>query len=424
MKQFSLFSTFPARSTGVQQAAEPSRSVAEPFEFYATFDVDSLCASIPQDIPVLLPASSWARKGLPAPRVPAHLSRLAADSGGFVASRIWGEYRYSLAQYVNWLRSWRPQWAAMMDYCCEPELAVVTHERQRRTTENARTAWTHFQHVPFAWVPTIQGWLPEDYRRHACEMQPLIEEMQAAYLNNPNWRVGVGTLCRRNNVAMVQAILDAVREVLPGIPLHLWGIKLDALRSLDLTQVVSSDSAAWHGNFHSERDETRQRAAEAHLSQRRYTVTVKLPAYVQRVQAAVAQARQIMEQQGETATLARARRLLRTHGGWTLEVRTRRTRTYAYAARRSGKRMERRYLCPVWQLSDWLASPAFPAILPGCGPVPSGVEQAATSREGAEPRRQEARRDLSPDNSDAGSDHESSARRLSLIAGESRLLPW
>jgi hypothetical protein len=129
------------------------------------------------------------------------------------------------------------------------------------------------------------GWLPEDYRRHAFQMQPLIEEMSAAYAHNPYWRVGAGTLCRRNDVKAMQAILDAIREMLPGIPLHLWSIKLDALRSLDLAQVVSTDSAAWHGNFRSERDETRQRAAEAHLSMRRYAVTVKLPAYVNRVHA-------------------------------------------------------------------------------------------------------------------------------------------
>ena len=376
MKQLSLFSTFPARSDAVQQEAGSGRSLAEPFEFYATFDVDSLCSYIPQDIPVLLPASSWARKGLKAPRVPTHVTRLAADSGGFVASRIWGEYRYSLEQYVTWLRTFRPEWAATMDYCCEPELAVVTQERQQRTTENAWQAWEHFQQLPFAWVPTIQGWLPEDYRRHAAQLQPLIAEMQVAYVNNPNFRVGVGTLCRRNDVAIVQAILDAVREVLPGIPLHLWGIKLDALRSLNLAQVVSSDSAAWHGNFRSERTHTREQAQAAHLSLRRYAVTVKLPAYVQRVQATVAESHQVTLSQEDTAVLARARRLLRTHGGWTLDLLTRRNRTYAYAARRTGSCLERRYLCAVSRLQEWLTSPAFPAVLHTCGPASPDAERA------------------------------------------------
>lgn len=376
MKQLSLFSNAPARGATVQHQAESGRGLAEPFEFYATFDVDSLCSYIPESIPVLLPASSWARYGLKAPRVPAHITQLAADSGGFVASRIWGEYRYSLEQYVTWLRAFRPLWAATMDYCCEPELAVVTEQRQRRTTENAYQAWEHFQQLPLAWVPTIQGWLPEDYRRHASQMQSLIEEMRAAYANNRDFRVGVGTLCRRNDASMVQAILDAIREVLPGIPLHLWGIKLDALRSIDLTQVVSTDSAAWHGNFRSERDETRERAAEAHLSMRRYAVTVKLPAYVNRVHAAVAESRRVTLQQDDPGVLSRARRLLRMHGGWTLDILKRRNRTYAYAARRTGKRVERRYLCAVSQLQDWLASPSSPVVLHGPGPIPPGAERA------------------------------------------------
>jgi hypothetical protein len=374
MKQLSLFSNAPARGATVQQQAESGRRLAEPFEFYATFDVDSLSSYIPQDIPVLLPASSWARKGLKAPHVPAHITRLAADSGGFVASRIWGEYRYSLEQYVTWLLSWRPLWAATMDYCCEPELAVVTEQRQRRTTEKAWQAWQHFQQLPFAWVPTIQGWLPEDYRRHAAQLQPLIAEMQATYATNPHWRVGVGTLCRRNDVKTVQAILDAVREVLPGIPLHLWGIKLDALRSLNLAQVVSTDSAAWHGNFRSERAHTREQAQAAHLSLRQYAVTVKLPAYLNRVHAAVAESRRVTLQQDDPGVLSRARRLLRTHGGWTLDILKRRNRTYAYAVRRTGKRIERRYLCAVSQLHDWFASPSFPAVLQAPDPIPLVAE--------------------------------------------------
>src|SRR5436853_509234 len=127
------------------------------FDFYATFDVRGLCSYIPQDVAVLLPASSFAKDGFPRPRLPVSITNRAADSGGFVASRIWGEYRYSLEQYVGWLRSWSPRWAATMDYCCEPELEVVTRERQEKTTRNAWQAWETYRSLPFAWVPTVQG---------------------------------------------------------------------------------------------------------------------------------------------------------------------------------------------------------------------------------------------------------------------------
>jgi len=359
--QLSLFSNAQDRCCAVQHS--PGQGVAEPFEFYATFDVDSLCSYIPEGIPVLLPASSWARKGLKPPHVPAHVQKRGADSGGFVASRIWGDYRYSLEQYVNWLLSWRPAWAATMDYCCEPELAVVTREWQAHTTENARQAWEHFRHLRFAWVPTIQGWLPEDYRRHAYELKPLIKDMQASYANNPDWRVGVGTLCRRNDATMVQTILKAIREVLPGIPLHLWGIKLDALRSIDLTQVVSTDSAAWHGQFRAAREVIGQQAKARGISKRRYVIEVNLPRYLTKVHAAVLESRVVREREQDTTVLDQARRVLHKHGGWTLDILPRRNRTYAYAVRRVGKRLERRYLCAVSHLASWLASASVLTVL-------------------------------------------------------------
>lgn len=132
----------PARSSVIQRAG-PVASLAIPplaqrhFTFYATFTVEGLCPAIPTETAVLLPASSWARIGMRPPRLPAHITERAADSGGFVASRVWGEYRYSLDQYVDWLATWQPLWAATMDYCCEPELQQVTCERQDKTTANA-----------------------------------------------------------------------------------------------------------------------------------------------------------------------------------------------------------------------------------------------------------------------------------------------
>jgi hypothetical protein len=290
-----------------------------PFDFYATFDVDSICSYIPENVAILLPASSFARDNFPRPHLPAHIKNVAADSGGFVASRIWGEYRYSLEQYVQWLSTFSPVFAATMDYCCEPELEVVTRERQEKTTRNAWLAFKTYQSLPFAWVPTIQGWLPSDYRRHAQELLPLIREMQAFYAETSSfWRVGVGTLCRRNDVTMIEAILNEVRAVLPGVPLHLWGIKLDALRGVDLSQVVSTDSAVWHGKYR--RDDLRVRAKASGMSMRRYAVTCNLPSYIEKVYKAVAESRRngMAKQNGQM--LEQVRVALRNSGGWTLDL--------------------------------------------------------------------------------------------------------
>src|SRR5690348_9286799 len=86
--------------------------------FYATIDstmdTPALHTVMPADVPLMLPASSWSRRRMATPRLPAHVTERAADCGGFVATFRWGDYRYTPEQYVGWLRTWQPQWAATM----------------------------------------------------------------------------------------------------------------------------------------------------------------------------------------------------------------------------------------------------------------------------------------------------------------------
>lgn len=250
---------------------------------------------------VLLPATSFAaaevrRHGfvkdrLPIPRLPASVVERAADSGGFVASHRWGDYRFTVAQYVEWLASWQPQWAALLDYCCEPELAVLTRERQIRTTAACESIWQTYRSVPWAWVPTIQGLTLADYERHALELRPLIEEMRAWYRSHAAFRVGIGTLCRRISVPTIHAIVSTVAALLPGVPLHLWGVKLSVLQApLALpAQVVSVDSAAWNGLFFTDREAWRASG----LAQRQWSWTVAYPRYTAKVTAALARPKQL-----------------------------------------------------------------------------------------------------------------------------------
>lgn len=238
-------------------------------EFYATLDSYSVPKTVWDAIPdgsYLLPASSWAgrMKGdkIPPPKLPSHLTHLAADCGGFVATFRWGDYRYNPQQYVDWLQTFSPVWAATMDYCCEDEItsgnAGIVKERQNKTTRMAYLFWTKYRQVSWEWVPTIQGWNPEDYERHALDLAPLIFKMKDYYESRSRYsgklsyfRVGVGTLCRRASSAQIREIVHTVARVLPDVQFHLWGVKLGALKdrvSLPL-QVVSVDSAAWHSDF-------------------------------------------------------------------------------------------------------------------------------------------------------------------------------
>lgn len=261
-------------------------------QFYCTLDVDSVSKTLHEympNVPVMLPASSWARYKLKKPTLPAHITSRAADCGGFVATRIWGDYRYSPQEYVDWLHTFQPQWAATMDYCCEDEITSgkrgIVQERQQKTSEMAYLFWEVFNSAPWAWVPTIQGWKVDEYRQHARQMRPLIQEMQRQYGDQSAFRVGIGTLCRRASVPMIHKVIAAVSEELPGVPLHLWGIKLGAFKAFDALpgKIASVDSAAWNSLWGTNREEWRKSG----LIQRRFTYSIALPRYLAKVEEAI-----------------------------------------------------------------------------------------------------------------------------------------
>lgn len=259
--------------------------------FYYTMSCDHLRHYM-ADVPVMLPASSWSRVKMRKPNLPAHVRQVAADSGGFVATFKWGDYRYTPEQYASWLDTFRPQWAATMDYCCENEITSgnvgIVRERQQRTSEMAYRFWKDYRDVPWSWCVTVQGWHVEDYIRHARELKPLIQEMQTA--GHPDFRVGIGTLCRRASAKMVQQVVQAVAEQLPGVPLHLWGVKLLVLQSAyALPNVVSVDSAAWEGLMFKGR--TAWNDAKATMTQKEYAHNIALPRYQKKVEAALSSAK-------------------------------------------------------------------------------------------------------------------------------------
>jgi hypothetical protein len=258
-------------------------------EFYYTVSVTDLRAAyapfIPA-VPLLLPASSWQRVNFKRPTLPSQVTRTAADSGGFVATFKWGDYRYTPERYVEWLETWRPNWAATMDYCCEPEVAAnagIVRQRQQRTSDMAYQFWRDYPDAPWTWAPTIQGWNVEDYRRHARELRTLIMQMS----DRPDFRVGIGTLCHRASVFTIHQVVRAVVEELPGVPLHLWGVKLGALQSINglPKEVISVDSAAWNGYWGKDISKFRAERQALGMTKARFSWTVMLARYQAKVEA-------------------------------------------------------------------------------------------------------------------------------------------
>lgn len=271
--------------------------------FYATIAAGDERPAIQPPGSYLYPASSFAlpRFKMRAPKLPPHCIDVAADCGGFVATIKWGDYRYTPAEYVAWLDKFSHlTWAASMDYCCEPAIAQdedAIVRRQERTTEMAKHFWDTYRAKPWAWVPTIQGWHVEDYTAHARQLAPLIAEMRDHYPADSGWRVGIGTLCQRADSRMIREVARAVARELPGIPLHLWGVKLAALAGIEaLTEtVVSVDSAAWNGRF----GKGCQASQGSGMTQREYGYKVSLPYYQRRFAAINAKPKQTVMDWGK-----------------------------------------------------------------------------------------------------------------------------
>lgn len=290
-------------------------------KLYATVDVDSMRPDVmPRSVPYLLPASSFYRRGFPIPKLPIG-AETAVDCGGFVATFKWGTYRYMPGTYDDWCSEVPGlTWAAMFDYCCENEItsaegAATVIERQRWTTESAQHFLECFGYRSWSWVPTVQGWTVDDYKRHAEALAPLIWEMQRWYgdevasydyfdgdeanvddvaafarrtVTGATWRVGIGTLCRRASGKMIAEIVQAVTSILGPVPLHLWGVKLDQLTAHNLPDnVVSCDSAAWNGRFGAGIDARTNEQRAFRMTQREYGYRIALPRYVERFERVV-----------------------------------------------------------------------------------------------------------------------------------------
>lgn len=285
--------------------------------FYATVDGDSCRPQWMAPGHYLLPASSFRRKGFRTPRLPEG-SVVAADWGGFVASKLrGGDVGFNEDTYVHWLRR-IPMlgWAAMWDLPCEPSIVETQGSvrlRQLWTREHAVQFLEWFGDEPWAWVPTIQGYDLADYKQACEDMAPLIDELHEYYAvlaedgeylycddEEPvnrwgglfdHFRVGIGSLCARKNVGEIREIVEYVAARFPGIKLHLWGVKVQALAGWPggvPEAVVSVDSAAWNGRFGRDISTINAEMHRLGYTQREYGYKVTLPAYLARVEAALA----------------------------------------------------------------------------------------------------------------------------------------
>ncbi len=175
---------------------------------------------------------------------------IALDSGGYVAMKKYGGFRFCHQEYLEFANGWGWTCYFQMDYCCEPDLggeaahrvdltaSSLLHSLQILDGWRAR-GYTHLRDP----VPVIQGWEVDDYLRSV--------DLTGAALAGAGrlWPdlVGIGSVCRRGQDA---AIIRVVRSVLGALPphvgVHLFGVKGTALKELcNNPRIISADSQSW-----------------------------------------------------------------------------------------------------------------------------------------------------------------------------------
>jgi hypothetical protein len=176
---------------------------------------------------------------LPASAVPWFL-----DSGAFTELEQHGTWTIDARTWAQLARRWSDEAGqlaavATQDWLCTPPALAMTRgtvaEHQQRTVHSYLDLMTLDADLP--WVPTLQGWWPDDYRRHAELFAAYGVDLAALPL------VGVGSIAMRQHTDAAAAILTGLARRGLG-NLHAYGAKELGLLRWGWA-VASADSMAW-----------------------------------------------------------------------------------------------------------------------------------------------------------------------------------
>jgi hypothetical protein len=172
------------------------------------------------------------RKTLPTAQAPWIL-----DSGAFSELALHGRFTYTAAEYAADIDRLagigRLQWAAPMDYMCEPEMLALTGLSVRE--HQHRTVASYLELRPRV-IPVLQGYGPRDYDR--CV--ELYRDAGVALDREPV--VGLGSVCRRSRTREIVRLIRYLSD--HGLRLHGFGLKGTSYRALR-PLLASADSMAW-----------------------------------------------------------------------------------------------------------------------------------------------------------------------------------
>ena len=166
----------------------------------------------------------------------------SVDSGGFSELQLFGGWRTTPTEYISAVHRYaqmgRLQWAAPMDWMCEPVMLARTglsvEEHQRRTVENFVLLRHRAPDLPF--IPVLQGWRIADYERCGRMYADAGIDLAAEPL------VGLGSVCRRQATTEIADLVGCFAD--QRLRLHAFGSKTRGL-ALYGHLLHSADSLSW-----------------------------------------------------------------------------------------------------------------------------------------------------------------------------------
>jgi hypothetical protein len=171
-----------------------------------------------------------------------HAPGWALDSGGFTQVTERGGWTMSAEEYLTLVyyldeRHGGMQWAAPQDWMCEPialeATGLTVEEHQHRTVDNFCELSAMDERGLI--VPVLQGYAPGEHE--TCFLM-----YEQAGVDLHRYRVGVGTVCRRQGTREIRDVISSLRDL--GLRLHGFGVKAPGLKLYgDLLH--SADSMAW-----------------------------------------------------------------------------------------------------------------------------------------------------------------------------------
>jgi hypothetical protein len=188
------------------------------------------------DVPLFISHRRLAKRR----RLPLARCDWALDSGGFTELALHGAWHTSVSEYVEAVQRYgeeigRLQWAAPMDWMCEPFMLETTglslEAHQEKTVANYLDLRGQ---GPF--IPVLQGWTVTDYERCVDLYESAGVDLAAEPL------VGVGSICRRQSTAEVAHIMRVLNDA--GIRTHGFGVKKQGISNY-ARLLSSADSMAW-----------------------------------------------------------------------------------------------------------------------------------------------------------------------------------